>query len=209
MREALYADGAVPLRQARAKLLRTLIDDAAADASEPVFLCGHFRYRHYPFAELGVPVITFLRDPLERVVSWYRFAHRARGEKRTLEEFVEDERAANVQSAFLAGIELPDLAFVGIAERYEESVELFNRQTGFEVPVLDRNRGSRLSRLVRLGRSATRREARRLDPATRELILARNRRDVELHRTGRDLVERRLETLRSPAALGHRVPPLS
>jgi hypothetical protein len=182
-------------QQAGARLLHILLDEAASEPSEPVFLCGHFRYRRYPFAELGVPVITFVRDPVERVVSNYRSGCRTRGEERPLRQFAL-EAPANVQSNFLAGVDLDELAFIGITERYEESVELFNRQTGLDIRALALNRtqGQGRMRAIRLGRSAHGRIAtERLDPETRELILSRNARDVELHRAARELVDARLE----------------
>jgi hypothetical protein len=197
VRAVLYEHPTEPLSEARATLLRKLIADAASDASEPVFLCGHFGYRQYPFSELGVPVITFLREPLERVLSIYAHRRRAHGERRPLRQFVLDGHpAANHQSKMLEGVALDELAFVGITERYEESVVLFNRQSGLDIPALVRNRsdGPGRARILRFGRSAERPALdARLDPETRELILSRNARDVELYRAARELVDARLE----------------
>jgi hypothetical protein len=139
-------------------------------------------YRVYPFRELGVPVITFLRDPVDRILSYYTHRRRYDDEPRSLDQFVrEDHQAANFQSRMLGGIDIEDVAFLGVTERYRESVQLFNRQTGFDVPVLERNRLS--------DRPA---EVQRLDPQIRELILSLNERDVELYRAARKLVDERL-----------------
>jgi hypothetical protein len=182
-------------RRAGARLLRILLDEAASETPEPVFLCGHFRYRRYPLAELGVPVITFVRDPVERVVSNHRSGCRTRGEERPLRQFAL-EAPANVQSNFLAGVDLDELAFIGLTERFEESIRLFNRQTGFDIQALALNRTQPQGRkrAIRLGRPADRGiSSEHLDPEIRELILSRNARDVELYRAARKLVDARLE----------------
>jgi hypothetical protein len=195
VRRALYEHPTEPLPQARAALLRALVDEATSDPSEPVFLCGHFGYSHYPFAELGVPVIAFVRDPVDRVLSHYTYVRRARGEQRPLAQFLREEpQASDVQSKVLGGVELEDLAFLGVTELYRESVGLFNRQAGLDIPVLRRNRSDSVgwARLTR-GRWPKRpAEVERLAPETRELILSRNAQDVDLYRVARELVDARL-----------------
>ena len=101
---ALYDHRTESLRKARARLLRELIDDVATDPARPVFLSGHFHYRAYPFSELGVPLMAFFRELVERVPSLYPYFRLAQREGRPLRQFVlEARRAADLQSRLLAG----------------------------------------------------------------------------------------------------------
>ncbi|MEM6396003.1 MAG: sulfotransferase family 2 domain-containing protein [Bacteroidota bacterium] len=104
---------------------------------------GHFSPERIAgrFAESeGVPHITWLRDPVERVISNYFYLAKRLAEEldeetkglnilskmqRSLLEYAQDEKNRNRQSKFLAGMALEDFVFVGIQEHLqEELVEL-------------------------------------------------------------------------------------
>ncbi len=89
--------------------------------------------------------ITWLRDPVERVVSNYYYLAKRLTEildeennnlnilskmQRSLIEYASDEISRNRMSKFLSGKELSKMAFVGIQEHYEEDLkqlaQLFN-----------------------------------------------------------------------------------
>lgn len=107
---------------------------------------GHFFYPHLKrtlaLAE-NVPIITWLRHPVERVISNYyylskRLAEELREEEkglnirmkmqRSLLEFAQTDFARNRMSRFLTGIPLEKLFFVGLVEHYEEDLELLGRK---------------------------------------------------------------------------------
>lgn len=81
-------------------------------------LHGHLPYRHYltPYNLSGVRVVTFLRDPVERVLSNFHYYQRKKEERRNagksvrhyydLETYIELEERQNVMTRFLEGIEL-------------------------------------------------------------------------------------------------------
>ena len=78
-------------------------------------------------------VITWLRDPVERVISnYYFFMKRIRSGRAperqlrkkdvTLLEYARKPRKTNRISEFLKGMELEDFFFIGLLERYEEAI---------------------------------------------------------------------------------------
>jgi hypothetical protein len=84
---------------------------------------------------------VWLRHPVERVISHYHYWQRhpdpdqplcraISEEGMTLEAFAQLEAMRNVQSFFLGKRPLERFDFVGITERFEESMALFNRTFG-------------------------------------------------------------------------------
>lgn len=99
-------------------------------------LHGHFRFKDVPalFKERGIPVVTWLRDPVERVVSNYYFFIRRLREcpnehwrdhsraNETLLEYARREDTINRMSWFLDGIALSDMFFVGLTEHFTQDL---------------------------------------------------------------------------------------
>ena len=120
------------------------------------FLVGKFaRLSARGFARRdGLRYATFLRDPLQRAISHYYFWQRTHlaghkvwerftREKWSLEQFLLSPEHTNFQSQFLWGFALENFDFVGLAERYEESVRLlgatFPALAGLEVRAANTN----------------------------------------------------------------------
>ena len=82
--------------------------------------------------------------------------------------------------------------FLGITERYKESVGLFAEQLGWQQPVT----------IERLNVSPNRQSAADLPPSARAAILEHNEFDLELYTFAGDLFERRLSSAASPRASG-------
>lgn len=97
---------------------------------------GHFLANNFDSFE-NVELITFLRDPAQRLVSNYYFFKRnfynhspichMIKDGLTLEQYIDLESSKNVQSFFLADKSLDDFAFVGILEEYENSIALMKK----------------------------------------------------------------------------------
>jgi hypothetical protein len=101
---------------------------------------GHFSYpllQHNFNLPADIPVITWLRDPVERVISNYFYLAKRLAEEldedrkglnilkkmqRSLLEYARYEPSQNRMSKFLEGIELEALLFVGIQEDYDRSL---------------------------------------------------------------------------------------
>lgn len=173
---------------------------------------GHVPYavyrRHLP---QGTRYLTFLREPVDRVVSHY-YQHirqrqdgrdpRALNRGKVLTGSIEEAfelglpMMCNLATRFLCGHASPmgklpenalddakanlrDFAFVGLQERFEESILLLQRMLGLELtPYLNRH--------VSIGRPLVA----DLPEEERRLILAHNQLDAELYAFGKELFDR-------------------
>jgi hypothetical protein len=122
---------------------------------------GHFRYTDV-FAKFelakSVPVITWLRNPVDRVISNYYYLKKiildriivngTGGELenrmiRTLEEYATCDRSKNRISKFLRGSKLEDFFFIGIVENYKDDLARLAGLLNWDrYPVLEQNRSS-------------------------------------------------------------------
>ncbi len=154
---------------------------------------GHFSYplllKNFQVPE-GIPVITWLRDPVERVISNYFYLARRLAEElqeerkglnilkkmqRSLLEYANYEPSQNRMSKFLEGLKLEGLFFVGIQEDYSHSLE---RLAGLlewrDFPVFHHNQTGSHDSLV--------------SPQEREQIRAWNSQDVALYEKALEMV---------------------
>ena len=99
------------------------------------FLSGHVIYPKYaPFFSTK-SVVTFVRDPAQQVRSHYEHFSRLHGYKGSFEDFIKENRFANMQSKALNGVWTDAIGFIGITERYNESLALFNKYYGTDIKV--------------------------------------------------------------------------
>jgi hypothetical protein len=150
-------------------------------------IIGHFPATKYaaafPQARLG----TWLREPVQRVVSHYHYfcRHQESGQAKvaglaarpmSLQEFIAQPAMQNVQSKVLRGRPLADFAFLGITEEYDLGLRLFARVFGCPEP----------ASLPQLNRNPER-QARgyAVEPDLLALIRSVNRDDESLYLQGR------------------------
>jgi hypothetical protein len=110
---------------------------------------GHFSYSEFKqfFGEPQAPIITWLRNPVARVVSQYYFLQErfedqvihSRNSRnvfkrlcRSLEEFAAVPGNRNLQSRYLQGLRPEDLDFIGIVEFFEEDLQELAGKMGWE-----------------------------------------------------------------------------
>jgi hypothetical protein len=110
------------------------ISDVITDSTRVIH--GHFRYKEVEdIIKRDQPkVVTFLREPVSRVVSNYTWwKHNLKNstvvedKKRfnePIEEYIQHEQTRNKMAFFLEGIRLKDLFFIGFLERFNEDLEL-------------------------------------------------------------------------------------
>lgn len=171
---------------------------AAARLEERGFEILHGHYRYANVASLTTDpatVWTWLRDPVERTLSHYEFYRRRPLELKPLAErvkagevrlaaFAQEPEVRDIQSRFLKGVELSNLGFVGISERFELGLSLL---FGDDAPTL------------KLRYNATERES-EAKPAQRAMIARTNVRDMQLYAEGLRLFVDRVAESRAPAA---------
>ena len=197
--EVVFDYGDMPLARAGpARMLKSAYRTARAYADvrramsrgdhRRVFIHGHFLASKYnllfPFAGL----VTWLRDPVERVASHYHFwlrhpnrkhpiCRRLIAERLSLSEFAEVDGMRNVQSKLLGGRDIAEFDFVGITEEYNRSTALFRNlfAHGAQAPaVAPANQNPENGGL-----------GYEVDDETRERIAACNNMDIALYEAGR------------------------
>ena len=130
---------------------KCLIASLSGQQPERAITFGHFLAGYFArFTMLGfekrpeLRYVTFLREPLQRAISHYYFWKRTyigghkvwdrfTKEDWSLERFLLSKEHANFQSQFLWNFPIKSFDFVGLAERYEESVAML----GMAFPVLE------------------------------------------------------------------------
>lgn len=121
---------------------------ARAELIPPNTACvhGHFFADAFDDLEPDRQLITWVRHPVERVVSnYYHFRRspdmrddccRALYERNlSLTQFAALDWMRNEAHRYLAGKKLAEFAFVGIAERFNESLHLLGAKLGWVAPV--------------------------------------------------------------------------
>ncbi|MCX2831889.1 sulfotransferase family 2 domain-containing protein [Microbulbifer thermotolerans] len=105
------------------------------------FLTGHIRAIDYaPIFGVG-RMVTFVREPLQRIVSEFKHVVRHYGYKGDFTKFYRAPHNINRQHRALAGIPWPAIGFIGLTERYTESLNLFNQKYDVGIPGRQENRG--------------------------------------------------------------------
>jgi hypothetical protein len=101
-------------------------------------IAGH-KIRPYVDLNDSVRYFTFLREPVKRCISHYQFHVRANNEQRPFEEWIRQDYLRNHQTKKIAGTDDVEKAialledrffFVGLTERFDESLDLLNRLLG-------------------------------------------------------------------------------
>lgn len=105
-------------------------------------ITGHYPVAKYKDVFDGAPIVTFLRNPVERVISEYYHLCSSIGLTLSLREFYRKEVYQNRQTKLLEGASFKDFDFVGVTDLYELSLSLFNQKFGTSLEYLNMNRGT-------------------------------------------------------------------
>ncbi|MCP1304864.1 hypothetical protein BIS09_13580 [Halomonas sp. R1t8] len=87
--------------------------------------------------------LTFLREPLQRMASEYAHFVRHYEYKGSFHDFYSRPIMHNRQSKILHGVDVEAVGFVGLTERYVDSLDLINARYGIEIPQREDNRGKK------------------------------------------------------------------
>lgn len=107
----------------------------ACEEAGTALVAGHFEASRFVPLFGVARAVTFLRDPLQRVASWYVHALRRFDYKGSFRDFYSRSSIRNRQSRALRGVSLEAIGVVGLTERYEQSLELINGCYGTEIDV--------------------------------------------------------------------------
>jgi len=170
-------------------------------------LPSHIRviHGHFPYNKLmelvaipqGVPVITWLRDPVERVISNYYYLSKILREElneeekdlnilakmqKTLLEYACAAPNQNRMSSFLQGSSLEDFFFIGFTDHYADDLKDLAQMLGWEdYPVLEHNITG---------------EKPDVDEETLNKIKELNSKDIEIYNSALQLREERIRKQR-------------
>jgi hypothetical protein len=114
---------------------------------DTVCIHGHFRAGKYRDAYPDAALTVWLRDPVDRLISHYRywqrrpdFGHSAcrslHGEHLDLLGFASLASMRNLQSRYLDGVPLNKFWFVGVQEHFSESAANFFQRQGLLAPTV-------------------------------------------------------------------------
>lgn len=92
--------------------------------------------------------LTFLRDPLQRMASEYSHFVRNYGFEGSFHDFYSRPIMHNRQSKMLHGVDVEAIGFLGLTERYEQSLDMINSRYGIDIPHREDNRGKLVSESV-------------------------------------------------------------
>lgn len=126
-------------------------------------------------------LITFLREPIRRCLSDYFHHIYHYGYSGSIEEFISKTNKSNLQSRTLTGIDLESFYFLGITEKYNQSVDFFNHISKNSIPKLTLNKNQKIEEFIQ-----------QLPQKTLDFVIEVNSLDLELYKTAVDIFEERL-----------------
>lgn len=149
---------------------------------ENSWLAGHVSFRKYSSIYSPLAVCTFLRDPVEQVISHYNHFVTHSNYNKGLRHFIGESRFCNVQSKYLSGVPIELLGCVGIQENYSESLDMINHH--FNLNLCNGSSNVNNSKTV---------ASQDLDKDLLDLVLSKNRDDVNLYQKAKLLFTARYE----------------
>lgn len=148
-------------------------------------IAGHFSADKYARVFSVTSSITFMREPVERVISEYKHFKRHKNINDSLIEFARLPRNINAQTRYLRSVSLYAMGLVGITERYSESLQLFEHEFGIKLEKLNNNIAPRSRFTEKIG-----------DEVISE-ITEINHDDISLYRNAKNLLGERVNLLNS------------
>ncbi len=161
-------------------------------------LSGHAPIRYYRRIFPASQIATLVRDPVARIASHYHTACARQNYRDDFISFCRIPEHQNVQSRYLEQMPLELIGFIGLTERYEDSLEIFNTTYKTRLQPLKLNRRS--DKQTNNGSST---DIKKLTPRELEFAQTVNEADLTLYSKICTLFEQRINLLRSDEAFVH------
>ena len=137
---------------------------------ENSFFSGHFHANKYNSLYDTLNVVSFVRDPVEQVISHYNHFKNNHNYEKSFREFIREQKFRNIQSKTLSGKHIALYGFLGLTEEYNASIDLFNAIYSTKLPYKQIN--------IKKEGSLNRED---IDEQTLELIRQLNAQDIEFY----------------------------
>lgn len=141
---------------------------------------GHVHVNKYGPLVQAQNIISFVREPLQQVVSHFEHFKRKFGYNRTITEFCQEKRFKNTQSRVLGGYPLESIGFIGLTEAYSDSLEIINQLFDMNLKERSLNGNQQKTNLKY-----------EVDSRIQALIEAENQDDLQLYKNVKNLFEKR------------------
>jgi len=164
--------------------------------NEKFFLSGHFGVKKYMNIFNSLNTVTFVRNPIHQVLSHYNHFVKYNNYKHDIKTFIKDKRFKNIQSNMLNAKPLELFGFVGLTEKYKESLEMINKEFGTKIEYLNANTAKKGEKEKFFDNDTN---------DTIDLIREENQEDFKLYADAQELFARRLESFKSARSYIHRV----
>jgi len=102
-------------------------------------LSGHVEAKRYAHLFDATQILSFVRQPLQQVVSHHAHLQRLQGYAQDVLTFAARAQGAGLQCAMLAGVPIEAMGVVGVTERHAQSVKAINAALGIELKSLQSN----------------------------------------------------------------------
>ncbi|MEA1953749.1 MAG: sulfotransferase family 2 domain-containing protein [Campylobacterota bacterium] len=145
-----------------------------------LFLSGHFHAGKYMPLFETLNVVTFVRNPVDQVLSHYKHYVKNNNYKKDIITFIKENRFKNIQSKMLGGRALELYGFIGLTEEYNKSIELINSYYGLNLEVLTLNTAVENKKLDEL-----------FTIETIDLIKKENKKDIELYEKAKQIFNKK------------------
>lgn len=165
--------------------------DARAQLQAFAIIAGHVPLVKYAPVTGVARCVAFVRDPVQRTYSDYLHNKKHYDYKGSIEEYLQRPAHRNRQFQHLRGVPLAAIGFIGLTERYADSLELL----GYQFPAL---------KVEELSLNTNRRNVKsehKISEQDRDIILAANDKDVELYAQAKALFEQRFALCQQKKAI--------
>ncbi len=134
------------------------------------FLSGHFNVNKYTPLYDTLNVVSFVRNPLEQILSHYNHYQNLHYYDKDFVSFIKEPRFRNLQSKALNGKPIALYGFLGLTEEYKVSIDIFNAYYGTDLKYIHTNAKQKNSLNIE-----------DIDEDTLKLIVRLNKNDIKLY----------------------------